>query len=88
TRPTMTGLLDGLAKDGLIKRSPHKNDRRKKRLKLTGKGKDLLEYILPDYWTRVAKLMAGLDEKERASLISLLNKVTNGIPELTRQGSD
>lgn len=83
TRATMTRLIDGLEKDSLIKRFPHESDRRKQRLKLTGKGRNLLECLLPDYWSRLHGMMDGLDTQERATLISLLQKVAQRIPALT-----
>jgi DNA-binding MarR family transcriptional regulator len=83
TRATMTGLLDGLVKDGLIRRNPDRNDRRKLYLKLTDKGRGVLEAILPDYWTRISKLMGALTRTERKTFIRLLEKVKSGIPELT-----
>ena len=83
TRATMTGLLDGLEKDGLIKRFAHEKDRRKQSLKLTKKGKAVLEKLLPDYWSRLDNLMSGINKKELATLIRLLGKVSAGIGELT-----
>ena len=83
TRATMTGLIDGLVKDGLISRGRHGHDRRKQELKLTGKGMGLLEDLLPDYWSRLRKLMGGLTHQEEETLVSLLNKVDAGIPFLT-----
>lgn len=83
TRATMTRLIDGLERDRLLERSPHESDRRKQHLKLTEKGIALLETLLPDYWQRLDDLMGGLDNRERATLISLLQKVATGIPALT-----
>jgi MarR family transcriptional repressor of emrRAB len=88
TRATMTGLIDGLVRDGLLKRDAHENDRRKFSLKLTPKGIDLLESLLPDYWSRIHQLMAGLTPEEETLLTTLLNKVSRRIGKLTdRQGA-
>ncbi len=84
TRATMTRLIDGLEKDGLIKRYPHESDRRKQQLKLTARGRGLLETLLPDYWSRLYGLMGGLDAAEQATLITLLKKVAKRIPALTQ----
>lgn len=86
-RATMTRLLDGLARDGLVRKSPHAEDRRRLELTLTARGRGLLEEILPGYWRRVAGLMGGLTLSERELLYALLDKVASGIPELTRRES-
>lgn len=78
-RATMTGLLDGLERDGLVERLDHPQDRRKIGLRLTGKGRQTLDAILPDYYRNIAKLMVRLTEKERLDLISLLGKVNQGL---------
>ena len=84
TRATMTGLIEGLAKDGFIKRYSHSSDRRKQNLKLTDKGVSLLENLLPDYWSRIYNLMKGLTEKEERQLVQLLRKISDKISELTK----
>jgi DNA-binding MarR family transcriptional regulator len=85
TRATMTGLLDGLQKEGLIARQALAEDRRKVGVHLTAKGRRILDNILPDYYRHFAKLTTYLDEGERQTLISLLKKVNQGllsIPQL------
>jgi DNA-binding MarR family transcriptional regulator len=85
TRATMTGLLDGLQKEGLIARQALAEDRRKVGVLLTAKGRRILDNILPDYYRHFAKLTTYLDEGERQTLISLLKKVNQGllsIPQL------
>ncbi len=78
-RATMTGLLDGLEQKGLVKRLAHKEDRRKVSIQLTDTGQNLLDKMLPDYYSRIAKLMKGLTENERQSLVTLLKKVDQGL---------
>jgi len=83
TRATMTGLIEGLVKDGFIKRYSHDSDRRKQNLKLTDGGRNLLENLLPDYWSRIYKLMSGLTKKEEKELTRLLRKIADQVAELT-----
>ena len=83
TRATMTGLLDGLEKKGLIERRGHKKDRRKVGVVLTANGRRALDTILPDYYRHFAKLTAYLDEGERQTLISLLKKLNQGLSSIT-----
>lgn len=82
TRATVTGLLDGLERDGLVERHPSSDDRRRIDVVITTKGRAFLETMLPDHFRRVAGLMSALSEKERRSLIALLAKVDEGIPAL------
>lgn len=85
TRATMTGLIDGLVRDGLIRRRPHNSDRRRNLLTLTPSGTALLETLLPDYWARINCLMSGLSPGEEAELTRLLKKVAAGVSALTEK---
>ena len=78
-RATMTGLLDGLERKGLVKRLAHPEDRRKVSIQLTDTGRQVLDEMLPDYYSRIAKLMVNLSENERQNLLSLLGKVNKGL---------
>jgi DNA-binding MarR family transcriptional regulator len=78
TRATVTGLLDGLEKDGLISRQMHPEDRRAFCIELTSKGREFLAELLPDHYRRIAGLMAHLNDEERHQLVALLYKVSLG----------
>lgn len=82
TRATMTGLLDGLEREHLIRRQRDRNDRRMQLVELTPRGRKLLDGIFPDYYRRIARLMGHLTEEEKKSLIELLNKITPGLPAM------
>ncbi|QSQ28372.1 MarR family transcriptional regulator [Pyxidicoccus parkwayensis] len=82
SRATMTGLLDTLEKDELISRQDHPEDRRMYTVRLTAKGRKLLDGMLPDHYRRISALMAPLSETERTTLQELMHKVTSGIPAL------
>jgi DNA-binding MarR family transcriptional regulator len=75
TRATMTGLIDTLERDGLVKRVRDANDRRMMSVNLTPKGRKLLEKILPSHFRAMAGIMSPLKESERKTLVSLLNKI-------------
>ena len=78
TRATVTGLLDGLEKDGLISRQNHPEDGRAFRIELTLGGRAFLAQLLPDHYRRIAGLMTHLDKAERRRLVELLCKVSRG----------
>ena len=75
TRATMTGLIDTLERDSLVKRAPDVKDRRMMTVCLTPKGSALLHRMLPGHFKRLAQLMACLTEAERKTLVRLLGKI-------------
>ena len=91
TRATMTGLLDGLEREGLVQRKHLASDRRSSGVRLTGKGRKFLETILPGHYRRVAALMEPLSEPERKRLVGLMSKMRKGISrvsEMQKKGTE
>jgi len=78
TRATITGLLDGLERDRLVRREPHARDGRMTQVALTAKGQACLDRLLPDYFRMTGGMVAGLDERERKTLTRLLGRVREG----------
>jgi DNA-binding MarR family transcriptional regulator len=85
TRATVTGLLDSLEREKLIKREHAVDDRRMIQVRLTPAARKRLDAMLPDYYKRVADLMGQLTEEEKKSLIQLLTKINAGIPTITAE---
>lgn len=83
SRATMTGLLDGLERDGLVERVLDKRDRRRVAIHLTAAGQAKLDEVMPDYYQRVRRLMAPLDETDRQQFIRLLDQIQAGTPVLS-----
>ncbi|MGG1661172.1 MarR family winged helix-turn-helix transcriptional regulator [Brevibacillus sp. NRS-1366] len=82
TRGTITGLLDGLEREGYVQRRNHPHDRRKITIFLTEKGKDLLFSILPEQLVRISTVLADISVEERKTLIELLGKIQTGLTRL------
>lgn len=80
TRATVTGLLDGLEKDGLVERIKHPDDRRVLYVHLTKKGRDLVAAARPTHLKRVASLLGSLTEPELQQLMALMDKIGAGSP--------
>jgi DNA-binding MarR family transcriptional regulator len=80
TKGNITGLLDGLERDGYVKREDRGEDRRVTPIALTVVGRRLVEKVLPDRFKRIARLMSGLSASEQQSLVALLLKVQAGLP--------
>lgn len=75
TRATMTGLIDTLERDGLVKREPDPKDRRMMSVRLTAKAERFLRDLLPSHFRVMNALMHALSEPERKTLVRLLAKI-------------
>jgi DNA-binding MarR family transcriptional regulator len=84
TRATITGLVDTLERDGLVRREHDSGDRRMMRIHLTPKGHETLLSILPGHFRQMADQMASLTESERKTLVHLLSKIGSSAPETPR----
>lgn len=83
SRATMTTLLTGLERAGLITRmSRPRTDRRTTPVRLTTKGEALLRRILPDHYTRLTKMVNHLTRAEQRTLLQLVEKLHQGLSEL------
>lgn len=80
TRATVTGLIDGMGRDGLVEHVlPAEGDRRRKSIGLSAKGRRLLLNLLPDIFAQMTALIAPLTKSERARLRSALLKIEAGL---------
>jgi DNA-binding MarR family transcriptional regulator len=75
TRATITGLIDTLERDGLVRREPDPDDRRMVPVHLTPAGEEALRRVLPKHFRLMASLMGALSESERRTLVELLSKI-------------
>jgi DNA-binding MarR family transcriptional regulator len=82
TRATITGLLDGLERDGLVQRKPHPSDRRMLTVHLTDRGSELMQNILPEHFCRTKRLMETLTASDKRNLVKLLTKLHSGASAL------
>ena len=83
TRGTMTGLLAGLERSGLVKRTEHPEDGRMFSIELTQQALDLFEQMLPERFNHIEEFMSSLTEEEQHQLCALLEKMSRGIPALS-----
>lgn len=80
TRPSVTGLLDTLESKGLIKRSPHPEDRRRRLVRLTDSAHTVLTEQLSLHYAELDRLLGPLSRPERAQLVTLLRRIHGVIP--------
>ena len=81
TSATISGLLDGLEKDGMIERRPDPQDRRLIRINLTPAGKSFVDGILPGYTRWLSSIVEPLNTEERQHLVTLLEKIRTRISD-------
>jgi DNA-binding MarR family transcriptional regulator len=65
---TMTNRLDRLEGQGLIERLPHPTDRRSMEVRLTKRGRDLVDEAVSGHVANEQRMLAPLSERERATL--------------------
>ncbi|MGL4859245.1 MAG: MarR family winged helix-turn-helix transcriptional regulator [Enterobacteriaceae bacterium] len=75
TRSTITGLLDGLAKEGFLERKADPQDRRKIMVRLTAQGRILTEQLFEQHSRWIASLFADFSPQDKALLSALLLRV-------------
>lgn len=78
---TVTEALDGLERDGMVRREPDPQDRRVKRLSITEAGVAAAAATEPVRVALVEQILGVLSEDERGQLKQLLTKLTAAIGE-------
>lgn len=79
TKGTLTGVIKTLQTRKLIRRIPHKDDRRRVSIELTPSGERLIETLFPKFNQHERVAVATLSASEQRELARLLRKVTHGI---------
>lgn len=75
TRANITGLIDGLVRDGLVRRVDHPQDRRMVLAQLTEKGRKFMAWFAPRHHQKVKNFLGGLSQTEKRQLVALLDKL-------------
>jgi DNA-binding MarR family transcriptional regulator len=79
----LTGVIKTLQTRKLIRRLPHKDDRRRVSIQLTKSGERLIEALFPKFNEHERVAVGSLSPTEQRELARLLRKVTHGITEST-----
>lgn len=79
TRATITGLLDGLERDGFIARRSGLEDRRKIAVVLTDLGQKTAHALFDEHAAWVATLFAGFTSGERDMLSGFLQRIWSNL---------
>ncbi|WP_409179286.1 MarR family winged helix-turn-helix transcriptional regulator [Amycolatopsis sp. VS8301801F10] len=86
TSGALTGRLDALERDGLIRRRDHRADRRVSYAELTAAGRKLVDQVLEGHLAREEALLAGLDEAGRKDIERALALLERAIREAGPRG--
>jgi DNA-binding MarR family transcriptional regulator len=89
TRATITKLVDGLERSGLVERHLDKTDRRTWLISVTAEARALLEEMLPPHFQRIKQMMDVLSKDEQQQLVHILLKLEEHLRmEWQRGGED
>jgi DNA-binding MarR family transcriptional regulator len=79
---SMTSILDELESRGWVERTPNPADRRSVLIEITDLGRATADQLLPGIRAIEVDTLSGLTAKERATLLSLLDKVLTRAAEV------
>ncbi len=79
SRANITGLIDCLERKGLVQRASDPHDRRVCIARITPRGEALLESLLPDHYSELRMICAGLNNTEKTQLHTLLKKLRHSL---------
>lgn len=81
---SVSSLLQGLERRGLVERRTEDGNERSKRVYATAAGTELVAGFAAAMAAVDESILAPLDEGERAALLALLTKITAELPQPTR----
>ncbi len=79
--PTVSRIIDKLAKKGLAERTRFPNDRRRYQVALTEKGDDTHAKLLPKVEALRVQAWGGLSEADYADLTRVLERIRDNFPD-------
>lgn len=82
TGKTLTGLVDRMARAGLLQRERSEEDRRVVHVRLTRKGMTMFIRMRKYMFGQMQELLAILDDKDRQDLFRILVKIHNRVSKL------
>lgn len=79
TKGTLTGVIKTLLNQRLIKRTPHRDDKRRVSIALSAKGQRVISELFPAFNEHEVAAVSALSANEQRELARLLRKVTHHI---------
>ena len=84
TKGTLTGVIKTLQSRKLVRRLPHKDDRRRVSIGLSATGERLIEELFPLFNHQEHAVVSVLSVSEQRELARLLRKITQAVIETDR----
>jgi DNA-binding MarR family transcriptional regulator len=81
-RSNVTGLVDRMERDGLVRREDDPGDRRVNLVAITDRGEGVLAGAMAQYYPMLDRVMEGLSDTERGKLMELLGRVRHKLKAL------
>lgn len=81
TQGNITGLIQRLQKQGFVERRRSSTDRRFLKIGITEAGQAKLDEITPQWESQVRNSFRNLNPSDHQTLLNLLEKLKNGLPE-------
>lgn len=79
SKANISGLINKLVSTNYIRTGVDPNDSRAKTLILTDKANEVLEKVLPQYFSMISNIMSKFNETEKNILLEQLNYITTSI---------
>ncbi len=79
TKGTLTGVIKTLQSRKMVRRLPHKDDRRRVSVELTARGEKLIAELFPQFNAHERRAVNELSIEEQRQLARLLRKITNSV---------
>lgn len=86
TRATVTGLLDGLERDGFLVRHGDCDDRRRVSVRLTERGRAIAVDLFVEHGQWIGSLFAGVEPSGRDVIGALLRRVRRNVAMSAKDG--
>jgi DNA-binding MarR family transcriptional regulator len=81
TAGNVTGIVGRLSRLGLVERRPVPGDRRAARIRLTARGRQVMQRALPRHGRDVAALMSALPARDLVQLRGVLGRLNRSLEE-------
>lgn len=82
SKQTITKIVDGLERDGMVKREPIGKDRRSRGVAITRKGMDSVKDNLPGIFEATNTAMASLSQEEMEGLKDIMRRIRRHLMNL------
>jgi MarR family transcriptional regulator, organic hydroperoxide resistance regulator len=76
---TVTGIIDRMERDGLVRRARSKSDRRMWMIALTDRGRTTATQISDTPWDTLTHALAGLSAEDQEHLLSIIDRLARVI---------